>query len=210
MTTTTAPRRVWQRVPQGWIEFRSFGDATPDAWLEQYLRSGEGWLPDEARDAITTGFRAGVALFERTAFDFAGVSIVLGERPAVSFLCTLVVPAGEDAAADAQAFHRLFPVARFGDASTAETFTAPDGRVGTVSSGVVTAGGMRAVMTLGEIRLLGEAGTVLVLGMCSDPEQRMELAVQTAFALSTTLLLAAGEEPTLPGDLQRIPDAKSA
>lgn len=197
-------------MPQGWIEFRSFGDATPDVWLEQYLRSGQGWLPDEARDAITTGFRAGVATFSQTAFDFAGVSIVFGERPSVSFLCTLVVPADENAVADAQALHRLFPVARFGDASTAETFAAPDGRVGTVSSGVVTAGGTRVVMTIGEIRLAGQAGSVLVLGMCSDPEQRMELAVQTAFTLSTTLLLAEGEEPTLPGELQRIPDAKSA
>ena len=30
MTPTTGDR-VWQRLPQGWIEFRAFGDRTPDA-----------------------------------------------------------------------------------------------------------------------------------------------------------------------------------
>ena len=131
----TSGDRVWQRLPQGWIEFRAFGDRTPDEWLEWYLASGEGWLPDEARTAIVEGFRAGVAAFAGTDFDFAGVSLTAGDRPAASFLCTNVVRATAGIEVPTTPFHRLFPLVRFGDEAGAETFTAPDGRVGTVASG---------------------------------------------------------------------------
>lgn len=190
--------RVWQRMPQGWIEFRALGDRSPDEWIARYLESGDGWLPDEARTAITEGFHAGVRMFSDVPFDFAGVSIVLGERPAVSFLCTHVVVTTEEEVADAAALHRLLPLGRFGDDGTAETFTSPDGRAGTVSSGLLSRGGIDSVMTVGEIRLPDAAGTVLIMGMCSDPEQRQELAVLTAFALSMTQYLPEGVEPELP------------
>ncbi|QYM64887.1 hypothetical protein [Microbacterium sp. Se5.02b] len=190
--------RVWQRMPQGWIEFRALGDRSPQEWIDRYLESGEGWLPDEARASITEGFHAGVRMFSDVPFDFAGVSIVLGERPAVSFLCTNVVATTADEVADSAALHRLLPLGRFGDDSTAETFTSPDDRVGTVSSGLVSRGGVDAVMTVGEIRLPDDAGTVLIMGMCSDPAQRHELTVLTAFALSMTQYLPDGVEPQLP------------
>lgn len=190
--------RVWQRMPQGWIEFRALGERTPDEWLERYLEGGQGWLPDEARAAITDGFREGVHAFSGTDFDFAGVSIVLGERPAVSFLCTNVVVARPEDVADSLALHRLLPLGRFGDATAAETFTSPDGRVGTVTSGLLGRGGIDSVMTVGEIRLPDDAGTVLIMGLCSDATQRQELAVMTAFALSMTQYLPEGVEPELP------------
>jgi hypothetical protein len=186
-------------MPQGWIEFRSFGERTPDEWLDWYLASGEGWLPDAARTAIVDGFRAGVSTFSGTDFDSAGVTITLGERPAVTFLCTNVARVAHDADASSLEFHRLFPLARFGVDSAAETFTAPDGRVGTVASGALALGGSSVVTTVGEIRLPGGDGTVLVMGMCSDPGQRAELAVLTAFLLATTQVLPEGVEPTIPG-----------
>lgn len=190
--------RIWQRMPQGWIEFRALGERTPEEWLERYLEGGKGWLPDEARQAIVAGFHEGVRTFADTDFDFAGVSIVLGERPAVSFLCTNVVVTRPEDDADAVSLHRLLPLGRFGDDATAETFDAPDGRVGTVTSGLVSRGGMDTVMTVGEIRLPGEVGTVVVMGLCSDRTQRQELAVMTAFALSMTQYLPEGVEPALP------------
>lgn len=54
------------------------------------------------------------------------------------------------------------------------------------------------VMAVGEIRLPDDAGAVLIMGMCSDPAQRHELAVLTAFALSMTQYLPDGVEPQLP------------
>lgn len=191
------PHRVWQRLPQGWIEFTAFGERSPQEWLEWYLTSADGWLPDEARSAIIDGFHAGVGEFGSSDFDFAGVSITLGERPAVTFLCTNAVRGPKDAS-EASNFHRLFPLARFGDDSGAETFTAPDGRVGTVSSGTQDFGGSRVVVSVGEIRLSGDSGSVMVMGMCSDPQQRAELALLTAFALLTTQVLPEGIEPTDP------------
>jgi hypothetical protein len=191
----TSGDRVWQRMPQGWIEFRSFGDRTPDDWLEWYLASGEGWLPDAARSAIVDGFRAGVAAFAGTDFDSAGVSITLGERPAVTFLCTNVARVSPEADAPSLEFHRLFPLARFGVDSAAETFTAPDGRVGTVAAGRLTLGGSEVITAVGEIRLPAGDGTILVMGMCSDPAQRAQLSVLAAFTLATTQVLPAGVEP---------------
>lgn len=208
-SVTDVPHHVWQRMPQGWIEFRAFGDLSADEWLERYLASGEGWLPDAARESITEGFRAGVAAFAETSFAFAGVSIALGERPSVSFLCTNVV-AGDDEATDEDRFHRFFPVARFGDDGKAETFNAPDGRVGTVNSGLVTQAGMSTVMTVGEVRLPEDAGTVMVMGMCTDPQQRIELAVLTAFALSMTQYLPEGVEPELPEGFSEADDEQDA
>jgi hypothetical protein len=204
MTRTTGDR-VWQRLPQGWIEFRAFGDRTPDEWLEWYLVSGEGWLPEEARTSIVEGFRSGVAAFAGTDFDFAGVSLTAGERPAASFLCTNVVRAAPGVDVPTTPFHRLFPLVRFGDEAGAETFTAPDGRVGTVASGRLVTGGIPNVVTVGELLLPDDGGTVLVMGMCSDPSQRAELALLTAFALSTTQVLPEGVEPALP-----LPDSGSA
>lgn len=189
-------------MPQGWIEFRALGDLSPDEWIERYLASGEGWLPDEARAAITEGFHAGVRTFADASFDFAGVSITLGERPAVSFLCTNVVPVTDDDDSESLTLHRTLPLARFGGGSTAETFTSPDGRVGTVTSGVLAQGGVETVTTVGEIRLPEGRGTVLVMGMCSDPTQRAEITVLTAFALSMTQYLPEGVEPELPPGLE--------
>lgn len=191
----TSGDRVWQRMPQGWIEFRSFGDRTPHEWLNRYLAGGDGWLPDDARAAIVAGFHAGVAAFEGTDFDSAGVSLTLGERPAVSFLCTNVVRVAPGTDAPSLEFHRLFPLARFGVDSAAETFAAPDGRVGTVASGTLELGGRAVVTTVGEIRLPAGDGTILVMGMCTDPGQRTELAVLTAFTLSTTQVLPDGVQP---------------
>ncbi|MFS0712767.1 hypothetical protein ABC195_02705 [Microbacterium sp. 2P01SA-2] len=193
-----APLRVWQRVPQGWIEFRSFGDRSPQEWLDWYLVSAEGWLPDAARDAIVDGFRAGVELFADTAFAFAGVSLTLGERPAAFFLCTNVVPAAAETDAAATAFHRLLPLARFGDGGRSESFTTPDGRVGTITLGASTDGGMPHLTAVGEIRLGGGAGTAVVMGLCSDPQQSAELALHVAFALTTTQALPEGVEPAEP------------
>lgn len=198
MSRAKSADRVWQRMPQGWIEFTSFGEATPDEWLEWYLASGEGWLPDAARAAIVDGFRAGVTAFAGSDFDRAGVSITLGERPAVTFLCTNVVRVVEGTDAPSLEFHRFFPLARFGVDSTAETFTAPDGRVGTVASGTLELAGSRVITTVGEIRLPAGDGTVLLMGMCSDAAQRRELAVLTAFTLSTVQVLPAGVEPAWP------------
>ncbi|MEH3089552.1 MAG: hypothetical protein PGN24_08160 [Microbacterium arborescens] len=45
IASNDAPLRVWQRVPQGWIEFRSFGDRSPREWLDWYLVSAEGLAP---------------------------------------------------------------------------------------------------------------------------------------------------------------------
>lgn len=197
-TLSEAPLRVWQRVPQGWIEFRSFGDRSPQEWLDWYLVSAEGWLPDAARTAIVDGFRAGVELFADTSFAFAGVSLTLGERPAAFFLCTNVVPAASETSADATAFHRLLPLARFGDGGRSESFTTPDGRVGTLTLGASTDGGMPHVTAVGEIRLAGGAGTAVVMGLCSDPAQSAELALHVAFALTTTQALPEGAEPAEP------------
>ncbi|MDE0547486.1 hypothetical protein [Microbacterium sp. C7(2022)] len=201
MAEGAAPHRVWQRLPQGWIEFTAFGDRTPDEWLEWYLTSAEGWMPDEARSAIIDGFRSGVAAFGGSAFDFAGVMITPGDRPAVTFLCTNAVLATQGRG-EASEFHRFFPLARFGQDSVAETFTAPDGRVGTVSSGVQNVGGSDVVISVGEMRLVGDAGSVMVMGVCSDPERRAELALQTAFALLTTHVLPEGVEPPDLSDAQ--------
>lgn len=197
-TSADSPLRVWQRVPQGWIEFRSFGDRSPQEWLDWYLVSAEGWLPDAARAAIVDGFRAGVELFADTSFAFAGVSLTLGERPAAFFLCTNVVPAASETAADATAFHRLLPLARFGDGGRSESFTTPDGRVGTLTLGASTDGGMPHVTAVGEIRLAGDTGTAVVMGLCSDPAQSAELALHVAFALTTTQALPEGAEPAEP------------
>ena len=197
-SSTAESLRVWQRVPQGWIEFRSFGDRSPQEWLDWYLVSAEGWLPDAARSAIVDGFRAGVELFADTAFAFAGVSLTLGERPAAFFLCTNVVPSAVETAADAMAFHRLLPLARFGDGGRSESFTTPDGRVGTITLGASTDGGMPHVTAVGEIRLPASQGTAVVMGLCSDPEQAPELALHVAFALTTTQALPEGAEPAEP------------
>ncbi|MGZ0711556.1 hypothetical protein ACWPKO_24820 (plasmid) [Coraliomargarita sp. W4R53] len=191
------PYRVWQRLPQGWIEFTAFGERSPQEWLDWYFTSAEGWMPQEARSAIVDGFHAGVGEFGDSDFDFAGVSITLGERPAVTFLCTNAVRGPKDAS-EASNFHRLFPLARFGDESGAETFTAPDGRVGTVSSGTQDFGGTHVVVSVGEMRLASDDGSVMVMGMCSDPDQRTELAVLTAFAMLSTQVLPEGVEPTDP------------
>jgi hypothetical protein len=196
--TTASPLQVWQRVPQGWIEFRSFGERSPDEWLEWYLVSAEGWLPDEARTAIVDGFRAGVELFADTAFAFAGVSLTLGERPAAFFLCTNVVAAAPETASDATAFHRLLPLARFGDGGRSDTFTTPDGRVGTITLGASDDGGMAHVTAVGEIALPAGTGNAVVMGLCSDPSQAAELALHVAFALTTTQALPAGVAPAEP------------
>lgn len=194
---------LWQRLPFGWIEFRSFGDETPGQWLDRYLASGDGWLPEEAREAIERGFQAGVALFAGTGFASAGVAIITGERPAVNFLCTNVVLGDSP---DAVSLHRLLSVLRFGgDDSTAETFTTHDGRTGTISSGVLTEGGMSVALTIGEVRLPEEIGSVIVMGMCTDPLQRTQIEVLTAFTLSMTQYLPEGVEPVLPDGLSEIP-----
>lgn len=107
-----------------------------------------------------------------------------------------------DEVADSVALHRLLPLGRFGDDNTDETFTSPDGRVGTVTCGPLARGGIDSVMTVREIRLPSDAGSVLTMGMCSDPAQRQELAVLTAFALSMTQYLVEGVEPELPARAQ--------
>ena len=200
--TTAQTHRLWQRFPYGWIEFRAFGEATPAQWLEKYLASGEGWLPDEAADAITRGFHAGVALFKDTGFASAGVSFTFGERPAVNLLCTNVVLGDWP---DGNALHRFLPLGRFGEDSTSEAFTAPDGRVGTISMGTLEEGGMEVVVAIGEIRLPDEAGSVVVMGVCTDTEQRIEIGVLTAFMLSMTQYLPEGEEPVLPDGMEPMP-----
>lgn len=193
---------LWQRLPYGWIEFASFGQETPAQWLQRYLSAGDGWLPEEARDAISRGFQAGVALFARTGFDSAGVSILGGESPAVRLLCTNVVLGRAE---DAVSLHRLLPLGRFGAESTAETFTAPDGRVGTVSFGTVTEAGMSVAVTVGEIRLPDDAGSVVVMGVSTDAQQRHDLGVLTAFVLSMTQYLPEGQEPRLPDGVEAVP-----
>jgi len=200
--TTAQTHRLWQRFPYGWIEFRAFGEATPAQWLENYLASGDGWLPDDARDAITKGFHAGVSLFEDTGFASAGVSFTFGERPAVNLLCTNVVISESP---DGLALHRSLPLGRFGEDSTAETFTAPDGRVGTISVGTLDEGGMEVIVAVGEIRLPDGAGSVVVMGVCTDTEQRIEIGVLTAFMLAMTQYLPEGEEPALPAGMDPMP-----
>lgn len=66
---------------------------TADTWSQGFCRGGSvthAAIAPCARAAITQGFHAGVRMFADIPFDFAGVPIVLGERPAVSFLCTHV------------------------------------------------------------------------------------------------------------------------
>ncbi|MDR2997581.1 MAG: hypothetical protein LBU78_05635 [Microbacterium sp.] len=201
---TTPAHRVWQRLPQGWIEFIAHGERSPDEWLEWYLTSSEGWMSDEGRASVTSGFRSGVAAFADSALAFAGVSIILGERPSVSFLGTQVVTDTSDGAS--ASFHRLFPLARFGTESTAEAFTSPDSRVGTVTRGTLDVDGREWLLAIGEIPLPDDLGTVLVTGIGSDPEQSLALSMSVAFALITTQYLADGETP---GDLAMYPAANA-
>ena len=190
-------RQVWQAMPQGWIEFVAQGASAQDAWWEDYLRSGEGWLPDEVRDGLTAGYRAGCAFFRGRDFDFAGIAIALGETPFITVMCTRVLRgAVADAASSAYGIHALLPALRFGEDAMTEPFLSEDGRTGTVTTATVTEGASDVIASIGEIRLPDEDGNVIVLGVCTDPAQRDFLALHTAFALSTTRLLPDGAYPT--------------
>lgn len=187
---------VWQAMPQGWIEFVAHGESTRDAWWEDYLRSGEGWLPDEARDALTAGYRAGCDVFRDREFDFAGIAIAATETPFVSIMCTRVMRGTTaDVGAHTYGIHALLPALRFGEDAVAEPFQADDGRTGSVTTAIVAEQGADVVVSIGEITLPGDGGNVVVLGVCTDPERRDFLALHTAFALSTTRLLPAGVRP---------------
>lgn len=188
--------QVWQAMPQGWIEFVAHGESSQEDWWEDYLRSGEGWLPDEARDGLTAGYRAGCDFFRDTEFDFAGIAIAPIEEPFVSILCTKVVrPQGEEAGTRAYGIHALLPALRFGEDAVAEPFQSDDGRTGSVTTAVVSEQGQDVVVSMGEITLPGDGGNVIVLGVCTDPMRRDFLALHTAFSLSTTRLLPEGARP---------------
>lgn len=108
--------RIWQAMPQGWIEFAAQGESEQQAWWDDYLRSGEGWLTDEVRDGLTTGYRAGCDFFRDKDFDFAGIAIGLGESPFVSVMCTKVLTDdGEQARTLSRGLHVLLPAVRFGE-----------------------------------------------------------------------------------------------
>lgn len=194
--------RVWQAMPQGWIEFAAQGESEQNAWWDDYLRSGEGWLPDDAREALTEGYKAGCAFFGDKDFDFAGIAIALGDSPFVTVMCTRVLRSDDTHTAQAGlGMHTLLPVLRFGEDAVAEPFQAEDGRTGTVTTATVVEGASTVVVAIGEIRLPDESGNVVVLGTCTDPERRDYLALHAAFALSTTRLLPDGELPPRPADL---------
>lgn len=188
--------RIWQAMPQGWIEFAAQGESEQQAWWDDYLRSGEGWLTDEVRDGLTTGYRAGCDFFRDKDFDFAGIAIGLGESPFVSVTCTKVLTDdGEQARTLSRGLHVLLPAVRFGEDPRSEPFLSEDGRTGTVTTAVVREGEVPAIVALGEISLPDDRGDVLVLGVCTDPEMRDYLALHTAFALSTTQLVTEGARP---------------
>lgn len=191
--------QVWQAMPQGWIEFVAHGDSTQESWWDDYLRSGDGWLPDEAREGLTAGYRAGCSFFRGKDFDFAGIAIALQEKPFVSIMCTKVVrDEGSDAGTRAYGIHALLPALRFGEDAVSEPFQADDGRTGSVTTAVVSEQGEEVTVSLGEISLPDEGGNVIVFGVCTDPARREFLALHTAFALSTTRLLPVGTYPEPP------------
>lgn len=191
--TSTTQHQVRQRLPQGWIEFIAHGERTPSEWLEWYLASSEGWMSDEGRASVTAGFHAGVRAFADASFAFAGVSIILGEHPSISFMGTQVLVHPEQDAA--KGLHSLLPLVRFGEDSVAETFRSPDERVGTIVRGTREIDGRAWLVAIGEMTLPDDAGTVVATGIGSDPEQEQVLLLSVAFALVTTQLLADGESP---------------
>lgn len=200
MTThTSAPERdvVWQRLPQGWIELRAFGDQTPAQWWQRYLASGEGWLTEEARDALTAGFHRGVAMFSGSSFDFAGMHLDVGDRPAVWFLSTQVVRAAEDVVRDADRSLAYLAAAKLGAAGSSTSFTASDGRTGLIAFGTVGTP-TQGIVAVGELSLPGDRGIALVTGMTSDPHRHQDLLIRVAYALDTTLLLPPGQTPPEP------------
>lgn len=185
---------VWQRLPQGWIEFRAFGDETPAEWWQRYLASGEGWLTDEARDVLTAGFERGIALFADSAFDFAGMHLEVGERPAVWFLSTQVVRGTPDASREADRSMAYLAAAKLGAAGSSTSFTASDGRTGLIAFGLIGTP-VQGIIAVGELALPEQRGVALVTGMTSDPERYQDLLIRVAFALDTTLVLPAGQTP---------------
>lgn len=189
--------RVWQAMPQGWIEFVAQGASEREAWWDDYLSSGAGWLPDESRGALSAGYRAGCDFFAGREFDFAGVALAPGEHPFVSFLATQVLRETPERPYTS-ALHATLPLVRFGDDAQSEPFLTEDGRTGTVTTGIVNEGG--AVASIGEVRLPERDGNVIVFGLCTDPLRRDFLALHTAFALTTTRILPDGRKPVRPID----------
>ncbi|MFE6997407.1 hypothetical protein ACFVAE_15685 [Microbacterium sp. NPDC057659] len=204
MSTTTSPQRIWQAMPQGWIEFVAQGADAQASWWEDYLRSGEGWLPDDAREALTAGYQAGCEFFRDKDFDFAGIAIALGESPFVAVMCTRVMPAtSAEARRRARGLHVLFPALKFGEEPRSEPFQTEDGRTGTVTTAMVREGGTPVIVAVGEIALPDDRGDVLVLGLCTDPDQRDYIGLHAAFALATTQLVPDGERPSpAAGDVE--------
>ncbi|UJP10357.1 hypothetical protein L2X99_01185 [Microbacterium sp. KUDC0406] len=195
--TTAQKDVVWQRLPQGWIEFRSFGDATPAQWWQNYLSTGEGWLTDDVRATLTTGFEQGVALFADAPFDFAGMHLEIGARPAVWFLSTQVARGTPDASEEAEGSLAYLAAARLGAAGSSTSFTASDGRTGLIAFGLA-GNPAHGIVAVGQLALPDSRGVALVTGMTTDPERYEDLLIRVAFALDTTLVLPAGE---LPPDL---------
>ena len=57
--TETEPPVVWQRVPQGWIEFVAFtDDDIAQRWWQAYLAPGRGVLDADTLGEMTRGFTA--------------------------------------------------------------------------------------------------------------------------------------------------------
>ncbi|TQL68968.1 hypothetical protein FB381_2869 [Nocardioides albertanoniae] len=201
--TPTSPEpamQIWQRMPPGWIEFRAIDD--PDAWWENYLASGEGWLSEEATSALTTAFRMGISAFAGTSFDFAGVHLTFDPAPAVWLMCTQVVRTTKDSAAAKSAVdtHRTLALAKLGPNGSATTFTAGDGRVGTITFTAVpsddpalTSGGV--LVAVGELPLPDRGGSAFLTGFCSDLSQFHDLLIRMAFTLDTLQLLPEGQQP---------------
>jgi hypothetical protein len=183
---------VWQRFPQGWIELRAFdGDDDASTWWDRYLASGEDWLPDEARIALTDVFVRGREVFRDTPFDFAGMIAAGTETPSVFTICTKVLPAGDAASAGAATLLRV------GEVVHAETFVALDQRRGSLTvSRVKIEGSAPVALSIGHLPLpAAESGHVLVIGVSTAVDQVMELALYTAIALDSTHRLPAGVTP---------------
>lgn len=198
--TETEPPVVWQRVPQGWIEFVAFtDDDIAQRWWQAYLAPGRGVLDADTLAEMTRGFTAARELLRGSPYAVAGILPYLVDEPTVFFVGTVVLPAPEDPHA-ARAAASLAGLVRFGDDMRTEPFVALDGRAGSATLGRATTDeGVEVAAIIGEVPLPAASaagGTVFVLALSLDPTRIDELTPYAALALDSTVLLSPDQAPS--------------
>lgn len=190
---------VWQRVPQGWIEFVAFtDDERAQQWWQAYLAPAGDAIDAAALATMTRGFTAARNALRDSPYAVAGILPYLVDEPTVFFVGTVVLPAPDDPRA-ARTAASLAGLVRFGDDSRSEPFVALDGRAGSATLGrATTDDGVEVAAITGEVPLpaaSGARGTVFVLALSLDPTRLDELTPYAALALDSTLLLAPDQAP---------------